>query len=226
MHFKPFLLVAATVYLVMLPLLFAGSIITGGFLIAALPSVIQSCNFIIDVINKKMILPRNLMRLFDHVIDTQLSLTYNNFPRGVLNSYLPGYYGETWLGRSVRNIIRILSPLIRITKLVLCFFINIIPFVGPFLVILIKAPFSGFRKHKRYFHLKGFTNAQIYYVWMHQRQNYFYFGMISLLFESIPIIGYIFIFTNTVGAAFWAVDIEKNIYTQLLKERKGNDSIS
>lgn len=209
----------------MLPTVFVISLLTSGIFLAMVPSIIQSCNFIITFIDKRLILPKTLKRLFDHIISTHMELKYNRLPKGVLNPYLPGYYGETWAGKSYRNGTQIIRPVLWLLKLIFCFLINMIPFVGPFLVILIRAPTSGFNKHKRYFHLKGYTNAQIYFVWMHQRHIYFLFGLVTLLLETIPFMGYLFIFTNTAGAAFWAVDIEDTLYKQLMDNVKMKDRL-
>lgn len=201
--------------------------LTGGSITLILPSLFQSCNFVINIINKKYILPKTLKKLFDHVVISQMALKYNKLPNGVLNCYLPGYYGETLIGKTCRIIIQILNPLIWTLNLIICFLTNMIPFVGPFLVILIRSSKSGFSKHHRYFQLKGYTNSQIYFIWKHDKYKYFMFGVITLLLESIPIFGYIFIFSNTIGAAFWAVDTEKRLCQLLLCkfQRKENDDL-
>jgi hypothetical protein len=36
------------------------------------------------------------------------------------------------------------------------------------------------------------------------------FGIVATLLEMIPFIGLVFAFTNTVGAALWAADLEKS----------------
>lgn len=160
-----------------------------------------------------------MKKLFDHVIVSHMKLRYNKLPNGVLHSYLPGYYGETPIGKICRYCIQSACPLTWITYLILCFFINMIPLFGPFLVILIRASRSGFSKHHRYFQLKGYTNSQIYFIWTRQKHQYFIFGLTTLILEIIPFLGYLFTFTNSIGAAFWAVDIEdqlcKNVITRM-----------
>lgn len=199
-------------------LFFLVSTIGIGFTLS--PTLFQSCNFLINFINKRMILPPVSKKLFDHVIVTNMSINYNRLPRGVLNNYLPGYYGETFFGKYARNMIGLFGPLCCILRFICFFIINMIPFVGPFIVILIKASRSGFRKHRRYFQLKGYTKAQIYYIWVHRRHNYFIFGVVALLLESIPIIGYLFIFTNTISAALWAIDIEEYMFKSFVEKAK------
>lgn len=195
---------------------FLTSLLTGGVFMTTLPTVFQTCHFIINFIYKSFIMPQHLKRLFDHVINTNMALKYNKLPRGVLNNYLPGYYGETFFGKTFRNLQRMCSPILWLSNLMVCFSINMIPFVGPVLVVFLRGPKSGFKKHQRYFYLKGLTNAQVYYIWLNMRTTYFMFGVLTLFLEMTPIIGYLFVFTNTIGAACWAVDIEDKLYKQML----------
>ena len=212
-HLKPLFIVAIVVYILAIPISLILVLATGGMILTVLPSILQSCNFIINFINKSIILPKILHKLFDCIvhehIKDQYGYQYNKLPRGVLNPYLPGFYGETILGRTIRTSIRLGGPIWWIMKLILCFLVNMIPIVGPLLVIIIRADASGFGKHKRYFHLKGYSAAQIHYVWVHRWGQYFAFGFVALLMESIPVMGYLFVFTNVIGAAYWAVDIER-----------------
>lgn len=207
--------VSVVVYLIALPILFFLWTVTGGSALVVLPSMFQSCNFIIGFINKKFILPKVLKKLFDHVIVSHLTLKYNKLPKGVLQCYLPGYYGETIIGKCVRSVVQLCCPLSWFLRLIFCFLINLIPFVGPFLVILIRASRSGFSKHHRYFQLKGYTNAQVYFIWVHKKHSYFWFGFVTLLLESVLGLGYFFVFANTIGAALWAVDLEEQMYVTL-----------
>lgn len=208
-------MVSLVVYVIVIPIAIIITVFTGGVFVAAIPTIVQTCNFSINYINKNYILPKAVKRLFDHVINKHLKLKYNKLPRGVLNPYLPGYYGETVVGKCIRDGYKIAGPTIWVLRLIICFFVNMIPFVGPYLVILIRAQRSGFNKHKRYFYLKGYTNAQVFYIWINRKAFYFCFGVTTLLLESIPIVGYLFIFTNAVGAAFWAGDIEKQLHLEL-----------
>lgn len=189
---------------------------SGGTVAFLFPTLLQSCTFIVNFINKSILLPKTLKRLFDKVINHNMKIEYNKLPRGVLKAYLPGYYGETVKGKVIRYILTTLGPVFWIMRLILLFFVNMIPFIGPVLVIIIKAPTSGFNKHRRYFHLKGFTNGQIHYIWNQKSQFYFVYGVVSLSLESIPFVNVFFTFTNTIGAALWAIDIEKQMTKNLL----------
>ncbi|KAJ3564286.1 hypothetical protein NPX13_g7896 [Xylaria arbuscula] len=63
--------------------------------------------------------------------------------------------------------------------------------------------------HGRYFQLKGWSASQ-QKDWLQQHHvPYTSFGTVATLLEMIPIASTFFTFTNTVGAALWAADIEQ-----------------
>jgi len=87
--------------------------------------------------------------------------------------------------------------------------LNFIPVVGPILFLLLQARKFGPAAHARYFQLKGMSKNQKD-QWVHERKaEYTGFGIPAMLLEMIPFVGIFFSFTNTVGAALWAADIEK-----------------
>ncbi|KAH1276058.1 hypothetical protein KXW98_002215 [Aspergillus fumigatus] len=63
--------------------------------------------------------------------------------------------------------------------------------------------------HLRYFQLKGWDERKRE-EWVKKNQGgYTGFGMAAFLFEMIPFASLMFSFTNAVGAALWATDMEK-----------------
>lgn len=47
--------------------------------------------------------------------------------------------------------------------------------------------------------------------WVEKRKGaYTGFGVVGVLLEMVPIAGILFAFTNNVGAALWAADLEKS----------------
>lgn len=189
---------------------------TGGSVSFLFPTLLQSCTFVVNFINKSVLLPKTLKRLFDKVINRKMQIKYNKLPQGVLKAYLPGYYGESLKAKFVRYVLTTMGPLFWVTRLGILFLINMIPIAGPVLVILIKAPTSGFNKHRRYFHLKGYSNGQIHYIWKRKSHFYFAYGVVALSLEAIPFANILFTFTNTVGAALWAIDIERRMTKELV----------
>ncbi|KAK4983080.1 hypothetical protein LTR50_007432 [Elasticomyces elasticus] len=86
--------------------------------------------------------------------------------------------------------------------------LNFIPVVGTVLFVILQGRRYGPTAHSRYFQLKG-MNASSKEKWIQERQAaYASFGVPAVLLEMVPIAGIFFAFTNTVGAALWAADLE------------------
>ncbi|KAI0395168.1 hypothetical protein F5Y17DRAFT_424747 [Xylariaceae sp. FL0594] len=87
--------------------------------------------------------------------------------------------------------------------------LNFIPVVGTIIFIFIQGRTRGKSVHGRYFQLKGWSSAQ-QQEWVERHQGpYTSFGTIATVLEMIPGASMFFTFTNTVGAALWAADIEQ-----------------
>ncbi|KAI8378703.1 hypothetical protein EDC96DRAFT_604382 [Choanephora cucurbitarum] len=85
--------------------------------------------------------------------------------------------------------------------------LNVVPVIGPIAFINIQALFRGGMAHQRYFQLYKWTPVQRQrrielHFWQYQR-----FGLVATLLEMIPVAGYLFIYTNQIGAAMWAMDL-------------------
>lgn len=106
-------------------------------------------------------------------------------------------------------------------KIVVLFMINSIPIVGPIIIIFIKAPTRGLQAHSRYFTLKGYDRRQIKDIYKRNTGHYTGFGLVANIFEAIPLFSLFFMFTNTIGAALWVIDIESEMnLKELLEEEK------
>ncbi|KAI0600688.1 hypothetical protein F4775DRAFT_545015 [Biscogniauxia sp. FL1348] len=87
--------------------------------------------------------------------------------------------------------------------------LNFIPVVGTVIFILIQGRTRGKLVHGRYFQLKRWSSSQ-QRDWLESHVGpYTTFGTIATILEMIPILSMFFAFTNTVGAALWAADIEQ-----------------
>lgn len=76
--------------------------------------------------------------------------------------------------------------------------------------------------HERYFQLKGLDKqARADFVKAH-RGAYTAFGTAAMALNLIPIVSVLFTLTNSVGAALWASDMERNSRSE---ERNGVDDI-
>ncbi|CAH0039179.1 unnamed protein product [Clonostachys solani] len=86
--------------------------------------------------------------------------------------------------------------------------LNFIPIVGTVLFIFLQSKGRGHQVHNRYFQLKKWSPSQRS-QWLGRHVGpYTSFGLVATLLEMIPVASMFFTFTNTVGAALWAADIE------------------
>lgn len=87
--------------------------------------------------------------------------------------------------------------------------LNFIPVVGTCIFIFMQGKKFGPNAHARYFQLKQMKNREKEEFIEQRKAAYTSFGTAAVLFELIPFVGVFFAFTNTVGAALWAADMEE-----------------
>ncbi|KAM7208950.1 hypothetical protein V8F20_000828 [Naviculisporaceae sp. PSN 640] len=111
------------------------------------------------------------------------------------------------LGKVVKNPFKRFS-LDSLVRSVIYLPLNFIPVVGTVVYILLQGRSRGSSVHDRYFQLKGWSSGQKE-KWLSQHTGpYTAFGLVATLLELVPIASIFFSFTNAVGAALWAADIE------------------
>ncbi|KAF2109582.1 hypothetical protein BDV96DRAFT_615615 [Lophiotrema nucula] len=88
--------------------------------------------------------------------------------------------------------------------------LNFIPVVGTVLFIALQGRRFGPTAHARYFQLKQMSKRERDDFTDKRKAAYTSFGVPAVLLELVPVAGIFFAFTNTVGAALWAADMEKN----------------
>ncbi|KAL2183444.1 hypothetical protein L209DRAFT_759044 [Thermothelomyces heterothallicus CBS 203.75] len=86
--------------------------------------------------------------------------------------------------------------------------LNFVPVVGTVTFLLLRGRSRGESVHDRYFQLKGWTSSKRSKWLKDHKGPYTAFGTVATLLEMIPVASIVFSFTNTVGAALWAADIE------------------
>lgn len=87
--------------------------------------------------------------------------------------------------------------------------LNFIPGIGTVLFMFLQGRSRGRTVHDRYFQLKGWSSSRKT-EWLQKHQgSYTAFGTVATLLETVPLLSTFFVFTNTVGAALWAADIEE-----------------
>lgn len=117
-------------------------------------------------------------------------------------------------GKKILEIPRVLIVPFILLKALIMLLIGSIPIIGAILVIILQAPSKGLRCHLRYFALKGYDKRQIRSIYNSKRGHYMGFGIMANFLESIPIFSVFFMFTNNIGAAIWAIDIENELKSQ------------
>lgn len=101
--------------------------------------------------------------------------------------------------------------------------LNFIPIVGTVMFVLLTGRSRGNSVHSRYFQLKNWSHSQREEWLKENTAAYTAFGTVATLLELIPVVSIFFSFTNTVGAALWAADIEANhtAMTEMHFHKKG-----
>ncbi|EXJ64330.1 hypothetical protein A1O7_00666 [Cladophialophora yegresii CBS 114405] len=97
-----------------------------------------------------------------------------------------------------------------IIRYVLYLPLNFIPIVGTAIFIALQGKRAGPAAHTRYFQLKEWSKSKREAHIEYHRGGYTAFGVVAFVLEMIPFANLLFAFTNTVGAALWAADLEKN----------------
>ncbi|KAF4124675.1 Pfam:DUF540 [Geosmithia morbida] len=86
--------------------------------------------------------------------------------------------------------------------------LNFIPVVGTAAFFFFQARSRGGTVHDRFFQLKKWAPSQRV-DWLETHKGpYTAFGIVAGLLEMIPVASVFFTYTNTVGAALWAADID------------------
>jgi len=88
--------------------------------------------------------------------------------------------------------------------------LNFIPVIGTIAFVILQGSKFGPAAHARYFQLKQMKKQDRERFVEQRKAEYTSFGVPAVLLELIPAVGILFSFTNTVGAALWAADMEEN----------------
>jgi hypothetical protein len=86
--------------------------------------------------------------------------------------------------------------------------LNLIPILGTIIYIWTNGALSSWELHLPYFSMKGFDYGQQKQIVADNKWSYSSFGMQVAFLSLIPGFGFIFLFTNSVGAALFASDLE------------------
>lgn len=82
----------------------------------------------------------------------------------------------------------------------------LVPFLGPLIVMYLKAPIKAYRTHKRYYRLMGWDHEQVAVKYRQFKADYTAFGFVALVLELTPGLAVFFMFTSNIGLALWSVE--------------------
>lgn len=169
-------------------------------------AICQQAGFISSLLVTYLLMPEILKTAFDAVLTRECADDL------LLLSKLRSLDKIPFLTKLGGFIFAIPEPLVLpyiISKAVFVWMLNLIPILGPCLLILFIAPSKGLRAHSRYFALKGYDTLQIKDIYKKHAGLYTGFGITAAIIEQTPILSMLFIYTNTLAAALWSVAIEE-----------------
>ncbi|KAG6962339.1 hypothetical protein JG688_00008648 [Phytophthora aleatoria] len=102
-----------------------------------------------------------------------------------------------------------LDAIFHVILLIVSLPLHLIPVIGSIVYAWLHSTFMAWESHLYYFDLKGLGFKQ-QQLWIGQRKfQYTSFGFQMLLLQMIPLVGPLFIFSNTCGAALLAIKMER-----------------
>ncbi|KAH7157474.1 hypothetical protein B0J13DRAFT_170680 [Dactylonectria estremocensis] len=165
--------------------------------------VLNESSTIINVVSRNWLLQDALLDTFDGTLIARNGADIVSEGREIR----PGSDPMSKLGKILKSPFEKFSPK-AIVRYIMYLPINAIPVVGTVIFILLQGRNRGKGVHGRYFQLKAWS-ASKQSDWLNKNVGpYTAFGFVATVLEMIPLAGMFFTFTNTVGAALWAADIE------------------
>ncbi|KAF2022078.1 hypothetical protein BU24DRAFT_339682 [Aaosphaeria arxii CBS 175.79] len=166
--------------------------------------VLSESSTIFSVLSKNFLIDEALIDTFDGTLLSRNLTSLVSKERQIK----PGSDPVAKLGKILRK------PFARFTpKAIIRYFLylplNFIPVIGTILFVILQGRKFGPTAHQRYFQLKQMNKREKEQFVEQRKGAYTSFGVPAVLLELVPIVGIFFSFTNTVGAALWAADLEQ-----------------
>ncbi|KAI1474664.1 hypothetical protein F4774DRAFT_429612 [Daldinia eschscholtzii] len=166
--------------------------------------ILNESSTIVNLISRNFLLQDALLDTFDGTLVAKDAVGIVSEGRQLKSGQDP--IGR--LGKILKNPFSKFTPK-ALVRYIMYLPLNFIPVVGTIIFIILQGRTRGNSVHGRYFQLKGWTPSQER-DWLERHAGpYATFGTIATLLEMIPVASMFFAFTNTVGAALWAADIEQ-----------------
>ena len=97
----------------------------------------------------------------------------------------------------------------QILEFVILLPLNLIPFVGVPVFLILTGYRAGPFYHWRYFKLLGLSTKERAEYTRQRRMKYTWFGTVALMLQLVPAFSMFFLLTTAAGSALWAVKMEK-----------------
>lgn len=98
--------------------------------------------------------------------------------------------------------------IIQILELIVFLPLNLIPYVGTPMFIMITGTRLGKLAHYRWFQLRGLSKAEQKKELKCLGWENVWFGSVAMILELIPILSFFFLLTSSTGAALWTARME------------------
>ncbi|MCJ1309272.1 hypothetical protein MMC25_002931 [Agyrium rufum] len=177
--------------------------------ISAALLVLSESSTLFTVLSKTLLIEDALIDTFDGVLVSKNTTDLVSSGRQIKAGSDP--MGK--LGKLVKKPFAKFAPKALI-RYVMYLPLNFIPVLGTIMFVIIQGRTAGPSSHTRYFQLKQWNSSQQEKHIEQNRGAYTSFGIAAVLLELVPIASILFAFTNTVGAALWAADMEKGNVTK------------
>ncbi|KAL2268022.1 hypothetical protein VTJ83DRAFT_2868 [Remersonia thermophila] len=102
----------------------------------------------------------------------------------------------------------------QIVELIVFLPLNLVPYVGTPIFIMITGSRLGKLSHHRWFKLRGLNKKEIKNELRLRRWEYLWFGTVAMILELIPVLSLFFLLTTTAGAAMWVAKMEERARTR------------
>ncbi|KAM4065129.1 etoposide-induced protein 2.4 (EI24) domain-containing protein [Hirsutella rhossiliensis] len=165
--------------------------------------VLNESSTIVNIISRNWILQDAILDTFDGTLVARNATNVVREGREIKSGSEP----MQRLGKILKSPFERFSPK-ALVRYVMYLPLNFIPVVGTAIFIFLQGRNRGRLVHDRYFQLKKWSRFQRS-EWLGKHIGpYTAFGLVATLLEMVPLASFFFTFTNTVGAALWAADIE------------------
>ncbi|KAK1758416.1 hypothetical protein QBC47DRAFT_374617 [Echria macrotheca] len=165
--------------------------------------ILNESSTIISIISKNFLLQDAILDTFDGTLVARNATDIVTEGRQIKPNGDP----IARLGKVLKSPFSRFSPK-ALVRYVMYLPLNFIPVVGTVAFIILNGRSRGATVHDRYFQLKRYSQSQKS-AWLSEHAGaYAAFGTVATLLDMIPVASILFTFTNTVGAALWAADIE------------------